>query len=342
MKMAGLGRYSAAVGAMAVCASLLAACSVRSNVDALPNSSPAGGLDAVAHKRGTVKTFNDPFGDPAPAGITAGPDGALWFTDPGNDVIGRITTDGTYTLQTSAGVEISDGIVTGPDGNLWFTVAQSNAFIGRITPAGAVKLFQDPGGNFPHGITAGPDGALWFAESNGTVGRMTTKGSVKHFPVGASNAQLEGIVTGPDRRLWVTQYVVGGSRLSNQVIRLTTTGKSKPFTVGSGPQFICVGPDKALWFTETGASALGRLTTSGSFREFPIGDPTANASGIAAGPDGALWFTDDKGIGRMTTGGRVRVFAASGSLPQITAGPDGAMWFTSSFAPPAIGRITTN
>src|SRR5690348_3421735 len=77
MKMAGLGRYSAAVGAMAVCASLLAACSVRSNVDALPNSSPAGGLDAVAHKRGTVKTFNDPFGDPAPAGITAGPDGAL-------------------------------------------------------------------------------------------------------------------------------------------------------------------------------------------------------------------------------------------------------------------------
>ena len=34
------------------------------------------------------------YGSPAPRFITAGPDGALWFTDGGDESIGRITTDG--------------------------------------------------------------------------------------------------------------------------------------------------------------------------------------------------------------------------------------------------------
>jgi virginiamycin B lyase len=337
------GRFAVAAGAVTACATLLAACDGHQNGGALPRAATSAGfLHGAADVRGTVTTYADTFGDPTPAGITGGPDGALWFTDPGNDVIGRITTAGTYTMQMSAGVELSGGITTGPDGNLWFTVGQQDAFIGRITTAGKVKLFKDPGGSFPQGITTGPDGALWFAESNGTVGRMTTKGSVKHFSVAPSNALLEGIVTGPDGRLWVTQFVVGGSRLSNQVIRVTTTGKSTSFTVGSGPESICVGPDRALWFTESAARALGRLTTGGAFTEFPIGDSSANASGIAAGPDGALWFTDGTGIGRMTVAGKLKHYTVTGGLAQINTGPDGAMWFTSSFGPPAIGRVTVH
>ncbi len=336
MSRSNFHRYAAA-GAAIACAALQAACEGRQTGGTLPPAVTSGLSHRVAGARGVVTTFEDTFGDPTPAGITSGPDGALWFTDPGNDVIGRITTKGTYTLQMSAGVELSDGITAGPDGNLWFTVAQQDAFIGRITTAGVVKLFKDPGGYFPQGITVGPDGALWFAESNGTVGRMTTNGKVKHFSVAPSNAELEGIVTGPDGRLWVTQFVVGGSRLSNQVIRVTTSGKHKSYTVGSGPEFICVGPDKALWFSEAAAGALGRLTTGGAFKEFPIGNP----SGVAAGPDGALWFTDGTGVGRMTTAGKLKHYAVTGGLPQITPGPDGAMWFTSSFGPPAVGRITT-
>lgn len=336
-------RFVMAIGPAMACAALLAACDGHQNGGALPRAaSPAGFSHSPASDvRGTVTTYEDTFGDPTPAGITGGPDGALWFTDPGNDVIGRITTDGTYTLQMSPGVELSTGITTGPDGNLWFTVGQQDAFIGRITTAGKVKLFKDPGGSFPQGITTGPDGALWFAESNGTVGRMTTKGSVKHFSVAPSNALLEGIVTGPDGRLWVTQFVVGGSRLSNQVIRVTTTGKSTSFTVGSGPESICLGPDRALWFTESAARAIGRLTTSGAYTEFRLGPRSTNPSGIGAGPDGALWITDQAGITRMTTAGKVkRYIVIPGEPLSITAGPDRAMWFTVP-RDPAIGRITT-
>ncbi len=328
---------------------------------ASPNgTTPPGGSGlgfspgVVPERRGKAMLYKDTLGDAVPMGITSGPDGALWFTDAGNDVIGRITTKGEYTLQVPVtGANVSDGITVGPDGNLWFTLAQAGGGIGRLEGSSSVTLFSDPGGSFTQGITTGPDGALWFAESNGTVGRSTTDGIVTHFKVAPSDAELEGIVTGPDHNLWVTQYVVGGSRFSDRVIRVTTSGKFKSFKVGSspygsGPDAICVGPDKALWFTEADDNALGRLTTNGKYEEFPTGNEYVQPSGIATGPDGALWFTDFSGIagvGRMTISGKVKFYAVPGSFPQlveITAGPDRNMWFTSKSGPSGVGRVTTH
>ena len=40
-----------------------------------------------------------------PAGITSGPDGALWFTNYKNDSIGRITTSGVVTNYTGTGID---------------------------------------------------------------------------------------------------------------------------------------------------------------------------------------------------------------------------------------------
>ena len=48
--------------------------------------------------------------------ITAGPDGALWFTNLGNDSIGRITTSGIVTNYTGAGIGDPYAITVGPDG----------------------------------------------------------------------------------------------------------------------------------------------------------------------------------------------------------------------------------
>ena len=338
----GAARAFAAIGALAA-----AACG-SSNGSAVPARAIYTGVSQLTpDARGRVKLFADTFGDPVPTGITAGPDGALWFTDSGNAFIGRITKRGKYTLQVPAGMEVSDGIVAGPDKNLWFTTNESNPQIGRITTAGKVTFFSDSGGAYPHGITVGPDGALWIAESNGTVGRMTTQGAVTHFSVAPGNAELEGIVSGPDGNLWVTQFVVGGSRFSNKVIRVATNGKHKAFTVGDGPKFICVGPDKALWFAEDSANAIGRITTGGKFEDFPTGYKYAAPSGIATGPDGALWFTDYSGragIGRMTTKGRFTFYKVPGSFPEldeIAPGPDSKMWFTADLGPSGIGRVTT-
>src|SRR6266699_1117287 len=113
----------------------------------------------------------------------------------------------------------------------------------------------------------------------------------------------------------------------------------------SGPQGITVGPDGALWFTDS-ADKIGRITTHGQVTEFAL-STLAHPMGITTGPDGALWFTEsnlDK-IGRITTQGRVTEFALPTfvSYPekfpaQIIAGPDGALWFTETGD--QIGRIT--
>src|SRR4051812_10792337 len=58
----------------------------------------------------------------SPQGITAGPDGNLWFTEAAGR-IGRVTPQGAIT-EFSTGISPNsnvDGITVGPDGNLWFT-----------------------------------------------------------------------------------------------------------------------------------------------------------------------------------------------------------------------------
>ena len=114
------------------------------------------------------------------------------------------------------------------------------------------------------------------------------------------------------------------------------------------PEYICAGPDQALWFTEFG-NTIGRITTNGKLSQFPIkGSPSSQPVAIAAGPDGALWFTEDLSdraqIGRLTLSGKVRLYdvptSGAASLEEITIGPLGDMWFVSA-SPAAIGRITT-
>ena len=82
-------------------------------------------------------------------GITTGPDGNLWFTDPGANAIGMInpTTHAisSFTIPTAgAGPH---GITAGPDGNLWFTEHGANA-IGMINPTThAISAFTLPAGS---------------------------------------------------------------------------------------------------------------------------------------------------------------------------------------------------
>jgi virginiamycin B lyase len=107
-----------------------------------------------------------------PVGITAGPDGALWFTNSAPSSIGRITTAGVVTTYINSTVIHPNNITAGPDGALWFGNGGRNnppyhSLIGRITTAGSITDYRDPSicdSLFVGGITTGPDGALWFTD----------------------------------------------------------------------------------------------------------------------------------------------------------------------------------
>ena len=93
---------------------------------------------------GTITEFSTPTANSGPFGITAGPDGNLWFTEKATNLIGRITTSGKITeFPTPTANSGPVGITAGPDGNLWFTETATNK-IGRITTGGAITEFTLP------------------------------------------------------------------------------------------------------------------------------------------------------------------------------------------------------
>jgi streptogramin lyase len=289
-----------------------------------------------------------PAGTPAtPAtftSITAGPDGALWFTGvPGE--IGRITTSGVVTEfpvpalapppDSSVPPPTANGIVAGPDGALWFAGVPGE--IGRITTSGVVTEFPVPDAPHPAGSPAGPagtvvtptsitvghDGALWFTgpmegQTDGgswLVGRITTAGAVTEYPM--LNFSINSpIVAGPDGNLW---------------------------TGGNG-------------------SSLARITPSGVITTFSLPGNFSPIAGLSSGPDGNVWFTETEdvggslvgeqpAIGEITPAGATTLF----KIPQgttldpsrgvdvnptaIATARDGAMWFVENAG---IGRITTD
>jgi len=189
------------------------------------------------------------------AGITAGPDGALWFTELNANNIGRITTAGSVT-EYPAKATPNYSITAGPDGALWFTERGPNYF-GRITTAGSVT--QYPTDSSPSGITAGPDGALWFVAGS-QAGRITTgtDPTVTEFDIGDGVSDAFAIAAGADGALWT---------LNERDIyccwlgRITTGESASLFDAGNGADGIASGPDGAIWIA-FGEGLIGQAIPS--------------------------------------------------------------------------------
>ena len=129
--------------------------------------------------------------------------------------------DQAFRLALNAGQESpADKIVTmpagtqprraarGPDGNLW--IAGAGGRIVRMTPEGALTSFTLPAGRGPNDIVLGPDNALWFTEkTSNSIGRITTAGGYRSFPVPSAASQPFGIGVGPDRNIWFTEFAGG-------------------------------------------------------------------------------------------------------------------------------------
>ena len=92
--------------------------------------------------------------------IAAGSDGAMWFTEPSNQLMGRISTS-TGAIREFGGISDSAGLwdmTLGPDGAIWF-LERDVSQVGRITTAGTVTEYPLPAdATLPGGIAAGRTG----------------------------------------------------------------------------------------------------------------------------------------------------------------------------------------
>ena len=238
-------------GAAAFIAALVTSCS-QGAAPGILSTSKQQNLAAVPT---VVAEFPIPTNNSFPQGITAGPDGNLWFTELIGDKIGRITTTGSITEFALPATPNPFGIAPGPDGNLWFA-ENGSPNVGRITTAGSISEFPVSSRNL--NIVAGPDGNMWFTELS-KIGRITTTGSLSEFSVSIGLAGPVGITPGPDGNLWFTAYT------GNSIGRITTTGSISEFALPktcSQPYGIAAGPDGNLWFTEGAASKIGKGKTN--------------------------------------------------------------------------------
>jgi len=194
-----------------------------------------------------------------PRGITAGPDGNLWFTEYDSSKIGRISTTGVVTeFALPEPWSFPTGIAAGSDGNLWFVEYQShctagdlcafasgnmgNQAIGRITPAGIITEFPllsiSSGGQ----IVEGADHAMWFTQPRGNaIGRITHAGEVtvyglptrqndpniSYYP--GQSSDPKGIANGPDGNVWLVESAINvGARIAKVDLGSTAPDQTAP------------------------------------------------------------------------------------------------------------------
>jgi virginiamycin B lyase len=96
----------------------------------------------------------------------------MWFTDSGNDTLGRIAMDGTLSTIDVGVAASANGITTGPDGALWF--GNSYGQLLRVATGGAVTIYNPSALNGIASVTTGPEGALWLTSRyDGVISEFT-------------------------------------------------------------------------------------------------------------------------------------------------------------------------
>lgn len=338
-----------------------------------PPTPPSTAAPRSAQTCGPVTLFALEATGGRPSGIAAGDGGSVWFTDPGTGTIGRLDPNGTVARFPLRPKSQPFNIARAPNGDFWFTNTPdrhqdpsdaSLPSVGRITPLGEVTEFSLPTvegnpmgvpdmGSAPMGIAAGPDGAMWFTEAGADqIGRVTPDGAITEIPLprrDRMHAHPSGITAGPDGAVWFSEPLLGiVARIDVRTHAITEFALPRGGSGLVGANSLAAGPGGALWYEDPGGSAIGRVSTDGKVRSFPLASSLWRPWSVTTGPDGNVWFleTFDGKVVRMTPEGKFTDWAApaeaagigSGSAAQMTAGSDGAMWFA---APSAnrIGRI---
>ena len=218
-------------------------------------------------------------------------------------------------------------IALGPDDALWFTETRLCPGIGRIALNGRIHEFRTAPlfPNLPGSIVSGRDGALWFAASH-SVGRITTEGDVRAYPIPLGSFEVTDLTVGPDGAIWFSGFS-SSSRPQGAIGRIDHGARLLLRTPGI-PFHLVTGRDQTLWFTQNSPPAIWRLASNQSLKRFSVNNEPVD---IAAGNDGSIWLiarTMNEGspeterVGRLDASGKVRLFAAPmGVEPTFVANP---------------------
>jgi hypothetical protein len=167
------------------------------------------------------------------------------------------------------------------------------------------------GGEGP-GLTEGPGGSLWFpyfrgygAAVTGGVGRITTKGKVRLFPI--PRVDVSGVVQGADGAMWFSGSLANGGVVGritehgrvmfNPLPAPDLSAKCAASVLSCAENFysqvlsIALGSDGNLW-AAGGLDSVWRISPSGTITTFHTPTESSWPSEIVAGAGGELLVTE--------------------------------------------------
>ncbi len=310
---------------------------------------PAAGTVTAGNSFNVTVTAQDAYGNPV-SGYT----GTVHFTSSDPQAVlpaDALLTNGTGTFSVTLGTA-GPQTITATDTSNGSITGTSSAI--QVNPGAAAFFLVTPSAG---GVTAGIAFSLTVTAldaynnvATGYTGTVTFSSTDPRAALPANTTLSSGtgsfsvtLATAGSQQIYATD-TVNSSLTGSANVAVYTIHEFPTPTTSAGLAGIWQGPDGNVWFVETAANQIGKITPAGVVTEFPL--PTAGAGpyAITLGPDGNLWFTEANAnqIGRITPTGSITEFPipTPNSLPEgIVAGLDGNLWFIEAGAN-QIGQVT--
>ena len=251
----------------------------------------SGHLGILEPKSGKVELVSLGEGS-SPHGVIAGPDGAPWLTDGGQNAIVRVDPKTravkAWKLPEGIGYANLNTAIFDAKGVHWFT-GQSGVY-GRLDPrSGELQVFKAPKGRGPYGIHITPQGVVYYASLAGShIARIdgeSAKATVIEPPTPRQGARR--LWSDSKGNVWVAEWNSGNlSRYE------PGSGKWSAWKApGEGAQLYAVYVDESdkVWVSEWAAQVMLRFDpATEKFESFKSSSRTANVRQIH-GRKGEVW-----------------------------------------------------
>ncbi len=254
---------------------------------------------------------------------------------------------GGYTPQSVV------GLAQASKSSLWFSDYNANV-IGQITTKGAVAILSGVAQQGPFGLQS-LAGSAYYVNSGYGYGIASGGSAVPYslvcqasctIPYLSEEISLDLAVTS-DGSAWTSAYEIVDryGDVLPVILRAANGIVTGVFVAPGYVASLALGPDGAVWFTDTTNTALGRIDSTGAITEISLAAFFGGGNGYLAtlttGPDGNLWVAtesptcglpQDYGwhcILRVTPQGQITgfntLFDASYNN-ELAGGRDGGIW----------------
>ncbi|WP_114972925.1 lyase [Rhodoferax ferrireducens] len=272
---------------------------------------PDGGVWFSAQRSGHLGWFNPRTGQSelialgsnssgsSPHGVIAGPDGAAWLTDGGQNAIVRVSWPARevklFPLPAGTPYANLNTCAFDGDGDLWFT--GQGGFVGKVAVRGGVVSVQaSPRGRGPYGICATPKGEVWWCSLAGSfiaqIDRQSGASRIVEPPTPRQGARR--VWSDSRGRIWVAEWNSGQLSVHDPALG-TGAGSWRSWKApGSHPQVYAVYVDNQdiVWASEWSNNAMLRFDPgSEKFDVITMPRPGANVRQILGRP-GEVWLPE--------------------------------------------------